>query len=147
MKGMPNLMFLPWTVSLFFFFLPSSLIFSECKTPFKPSLKKVIVGRREMAGRSGSLLRSLRSLMGSSRNAWRRDDAHFGQPHRSFFTINRLFFTLNVSPLRLLRFMLLFFFLETEFGPGFVIVLVAEPWDNWAATTCQCRFRVLTVSH
>ncbi|XP_030453915.2 50S ribosomal protein HLP, mitochondrial-like isoform X2 [Syzygium oleosum] len=41
-----------------------------------------------MAGRSGSLLRSVRSSMGSSRNAWRRDDAHFGQPHRSFFTIN-----------------------------------------------------------
>ncbi|XP_010054095.2 50S ribosomal protein HLP, mitochondrial isoform X2 [Eucalyptus grandis] len=41
-----------------------------------------------MAGRSGSLLRSLRSLIGSSRNAWPRDDAHFVQPHRSFFTIN-----------------------------------------------------------
>ncbi|KAF8033527.1 hypothetical protein BT93_D2198 [Corymbia citriodora subsp. variegata] len=41
-----------------------------------------------MAGRSGSLLRSLRSSIGSSRNAWCRDDAHFVQPHRSFFTIN-----------------------------------------------------------
>ncbi|XP_048140700.1 50S ribosomal protein HLP, mitochondrial isoform X3 [Rhodamnia argentea] len=41
-----------------------------------------------MAGRSGSLLRSLRSLIGSSRNSLCRDDAHFVQPHRSFFTIN-----------------------------------------------------------
>ncbi|KAI3418530.1 uncharacterized protein J3R85_013737 [Psidium guajava] len=41
-----------------------------------------------MAARSGSLLRSLRSSIGSSRNALRRDDAHFVQPHRSFFTIN-----------------------------------------------------------
>lgn len=101
-------MFLQWTVC---FFVSTFLsYFPECKTPLKPSLKKAIIGCREMAGRSGSLLRSLRSSIGSSRNALRRDDAHFVQPHRSFFTINRLLLAFNVSPLNATEGLFLCFF-------------------------------------
>jgi len=143
MKGMLNLLFLRFFVVVFA--VLSCL--SECKTPSKPWLKKVITGRGEMAGRSGSLLRSLRSSIGSSQNAWPRDDAHFVQPHRSFFTINRLFLAFRVLPLNATEgFILCFFPPETEFGPGVVVVLVAARWDNWAATACWHRSRVSTVS-